>query len=179
MCVCVCVCVNRLKLDREEAARNNAFKARVDQLSKFSNKYENEVGQKKREDESRTIAKTNQELEQKDRVTEQSEKLKLDIRKRDTMRNFEYNLNMMEEKRRQKDKSRMEALEARLRMQDSQRVAEDQERKESQEKRMRRLEIKLKLDEQVQQKQQFKTSDVALTLAEKEFNKVNNLFYSS
>lgn len=162
----------REKLAKEDAARASAFQSRIDALNKISKRFDSEVGEQRRNEESATEKRTLADLERRERERAEMEEMKETVRKRDARRNFEYNTQMIEDKKRDKERARMEALEARLRLQEETRLAEAREKQLAMERKLKGKELKYLLDDQVRSHQQHISNESALSDIEKKLNKV-------
>ena len=146
-------------------------------MNKISSRFDSQVGQQRRDEATKTEARTMADLERKDRERAEAEAMKVEVRRRDAKRNFDYNTVMIEEKKRQKERERMDALETRLRLQEDLRLAEAKEKQKTIERKLQGRELKYQLDDQVRVHQANKTSGSVLSDVEMVLNKVRRYYF--
>eukprot|EP01038_Epipyxis_sp_PR26KG_P004700 gene4700-6600_t len=158
------------KLEREEKARTEAFQARVDALASISKNYENRVGARLEQEAKAETKKVMSQIEEKDRSDYEKEKLKQEKRQLEMMRATEFNISLIEKKRREKEQERLDAFDRRQRMEQE---ALDFKRKEKEaitQKKIMMLENKKLLDVQIAQRNQANSNFVALSDIEVKLN---------
>ena len=141
------------KLAREEQARENALKARMDQLKAFEGSYDGMALSKKKE-VGMALEKVMNEVDKKNRGDEERELLKVEIRKKEMMRSREFNLTLIDKKQRIKDEERKKDLEMRARMEAELVEQKSRERSLLEAKRIKMIDLKINLDKQVSQRHQ-------------------------
>lgn len=164
--------LDRAKLAREEEARNRAFQARMDALASFSKSYESRVGtrlQQEKEDEDRLISAN---LAEADRKRAERDKNDYDRRKTTSLRDTEYNIAMIEKKKKAVEDERLDALDRRHRMEMDALSQKQRDRENTEKKRQQMLAMKDNLDLQVAQRQTGERNFMALSSIEATINKV-------
>ncbi len=169
----------RAKLAREEEARTRAFQARMDALASFSKNYESRVGtrlQQEKQDEDRLV---NANLAEADRKRAERDKNDYDRRKKTSMQDTEYNIAMIEKKKKAAEDERLEALERRHRMETDALLQKQKDREAAEKKRLQMLALKDNLDQQVAQRHTGERNYAALSSIEATINKVSLFLFSS
>eukprot|EP00598_Pedospumella_elongata_P004909 CAMPEP_0184980074 /NCGR_PEP_ID=MMETSP1098-20130426/10111_1 /TAXON_ID=89044 /ORGANISM="Spumella elongata, Strain CCAP 955/1" /LENGTH=541 /DNA_ID=CAMNT_0027503433 /DNA_START=50 /DNA_END=1675 /DNA_ORIENTATION=- len=159
------------KLAREEEARTRAFQARMDALASFSKSYESRVGTRllqEKQDEDRLV---NANLAEADRKRAERDKNDYDRRKKTSLQDTEYNIAMIEKKKKAVEDERMEALERRHRMETDALLQKQKDREASEKKRLQMLALKDNLDQQVAQRHTGERNYAALSSIEATINK--------
>jgi hypothetical protein len=159
-------------LAREEEARTRAFQARMDALASFSKSYESRVGsrlQQQKEENDKIISAN---LAESDRKRAERDRADLERRKMHSMQNTEYNITMIEKKKKAQEDERLEALERRQRMEAEAVEQKRRDREAAEKKRVQMLGLKEMLDQQVAQRQQGERNISALSSIETTINKV-------
>jgi hypothetical protein len=149
----------RRRLTEEEKQRQNAFRNRMSKLEKFSSSYASDVGQQlqqKREEENRAI---HESLLQKEKQDFEKERMKKETRAMTDLQNQQWNLTLMERKKKEKEDERQAAIEMRMKLERD--MAEDNlKKKMNQEKRKQQeIEMKKNLDQQIQVRQHNKLKE--------------------
>ena len=131
------------KLEREEQARANEFKARLDALNRISGNYQSQVGARLQQEKVNILCslftlflqkgflnqelnehRTMQEVQKRVQEDEERERRKAETRKKEILRSFEFNTQLVDNKRQEKEQQRREEVQARLRLEQS--VAEQE-----------------------------------------------------
>ncbi len=148
----------------------------MDALASFSKNYESRVGtrlQQEKQDEDRLV---NANLAEADRKRAERDKNDYDRRKKTSMQDTEYNIAMIEKKKKAVEDERMEALERRHRMETDALLQKQKDREAAEKKRLQMLALKDNLDQQVAQRHTGERNYAALSSIEATINKVRNWF---
>lgn len=161
---------HRRKLEAEERARNEAFKSRMDTLHRFASSYANGVGQQIQEQRTLEEQKTMEALRKKEEQDAERERLKIERRKQQAFQATQWNLTMVEQKRKQQQDERIKSIELRQHM-EMEALEQRLKEKETKEfKRLQAIELKHKLDDQLEvrlenrRKERVGCSDVEMHL---------------
>jgi hypothetical protein len=171
-CISAQLPAHRLKLEKEELARTNAFQARMDALARFSNSYESRVGARLQQQKEENDRQINANLAEADRKALEREKADYERRRQTALRNTEYNITMMERKKQAQEQERLDALERRRRMEEDAQEAKRRDQVEAEQKRAHMMELKQNLDLQVTQRETGVRNFAALSNIEATMNKV-------
>ena len=147
----------------------------MDALASFSKSYESRVGtrlQQEKEDEDRIISAN---LAESDRKRAERDKNDYDRRKTTSLRDTEYNIAMIEKKKKAAEDERLEALDRRHRMEMDAQMQKQRDRENADKKRLQMLAMKSNLDQQVAQRQTGERNFMALSSIEATINKVRTL----
>lgn len=151
----------------------------MDALASFSKSYESRVGTRllqEKQDEDRLV---NANLAEADRKRAERDKNDYDRRKKTSLQDTEYNIAMIEKKKKAVEDERMEALERRHRMETDALLQKQKDREAAEKKRLQMLALKDNLDQQVAQRHTGERNYAALSSIEATINKVRkNDFYS-
>lgn len=164
--------IDRAKLAREEEARQRAFQARMDALASFSKSYESRVGSRLQQQKEENDKIINANLAESDRKRAERDKADFDRRRNTSLQNTEYNIAMMEKKKKAAEDERREAMERRLRLEQEAQEQKRLDREQAEKKRLQMLDLKVKLDQQVAQRQTGERNYAALSSIEATINKV-------
>ena len=151
----------------------------MDALASFSKSYESRVGTRllqEKQDEDRLV---NANLAEADRKRAERDKNDYDRRKKTSLQDTEYNIAMIEKKKKAMEDERMEALERRHRMETDALLQKQKDREAAEKKRLQMLALKDNLDQQVAQRHTGERNYAALSSIEATINKVRKKdFYS-
>jgi predicted acyl esterase len=148
-------------LEAEEHARQNAFKNRMDQLHQFAESYEAKVGSQIKAQAASNNERILKALAEEERAAEEKERLKVEKRKEASRRDADYNLQMMEQKKLQKEREKMESLEIRLKVEREVKEAKRRDMEQEDIKKYKLLEAKKDLDRQMLVRLENKKKDKA------------------
>mmetsp|Transcript_702 Transcript_702/g.1212 ORF Transcript_702/g.1212 Transcript_702/m.1212 type:complete len:550 (+) Transcript_702:112-1761(+) len=141
------------KLEREEQARQSAFQKRVDELAKFSNGYEQRVGERLQAQKEADEKLVMQNILEAERKRAERDKIDEDRRRSVAKRNQQWNIDMMERKQRQQQEQKIDNLNRRAQMEADLQEAKRKERELAERKRLQMIELKNNLDNQVTQRE--------------------------
>lgn len=116
-------------------------------------------------------------LEESDRKRLERERGDAERRRQQALTNTEYNITMMEKKKKAQEDERMEALSRRLKLEQDAAEQRRRDREEAEKKRLQMLELKGMLDSQVALRQHGERNAAALTSIEATLNKVNSRIF--
>ena len=170
--ILITITYNRKKLIKEEEDRNRQFQARLDTLATFSKSYENRIEKRliqQKEDEEKIIL---QNLKDSDYKKAERERLDNEKRKKISLENNKYNINMIEKKKNDKEKERIDAIIRRQNIEKDAILMKMKEKEESEKKRLQMLELKHMLDDQVALRHRDEKDHMVLSSVEATINKV-------
>jgi hypothetical protein len=147
----------------------------MDALASFSKSYESRVGtrmQQQKEENDKIISAN---LAESDRKRAERDKADFERRKMQSMQNTEYNIAMIEKKKKAQEDERMEALERRQRMEADAAEQKRRDREAAEKKRIQMMGLKEMLDQQVAHRQQGERNVSALSSIETTINKVRTV----
>jgi zinc finger CCCH domain-containing protein 13 len=159
--VFVCRFVISRKLEAEERARSNAFKERMQKSTAISTNYERATGTQLKQKTAESNAQILRAMADKDRLDEEKERKKVEGRKNESRRDADYNLKMMDAKKRLAEKEKLESLEIRLRLEKDAQDAKRQELEVAEQRKQRLLADKEILDQQMLSRLENKRRDKA------------------
>ncbi len=145
----------------------------MDALASFSKSYEARVGnrlQQEKEDADKLVSAN---LAEADRKRAERDKSDFDRRKNTSLQNTEYNIAMIEKKKKAVEDERLEALDRRHRMEMDALAQKQADREAKEKKRQQMLALKDNLDVQVAQRQTGERNFMALSNVEATMNKVS------
>jgi len=161
-------------LEREEQARQSAFQKRVDELAKFSNGYEQRVGERLQAQKEADEKLVMQNILEAERKRAERDKIDEDRRRSVAKRNQQWNIDMMERKQRQQQEQKIDNLNRRAQMEADLQEAKRKERELAERKRLQMIELKNNLDNQVTQRETGVRNYGHLSDIEEKMNKVSN-----
>ena len=118
----------------------------MDALQNFSKGYEARVGARLQEQKAAVEKKEHSALLEAERLRAEKEDADKARKRQALLQSTEYNIRMMEEKKRAKDQERLDNIERRRRMEADAAVQKRLEREAAEEKRLRMIELKRNLD---------------------------------
>ena len=162
----------RAKLAREEETRARAFQARMDALASFSKSYESRVGSRLQQQKEENDRIVQEGMAESDRKRAERDRADFERRKMQSMQNTEYNLAMMEKKKKAKEDERLDAIARRQRLEQEAAEQRLKDREEAEKKRIQMAQMKDMLDQQVAHRQHGEKNVTTLSNIEATINKV-------
>lgn len=147
----------------------------MDALANFSKSYESRVGSRLQQQKEENDKIINANLAESDRKRAEREKADYDRRRNTSLANTEYNITMMEKKKKAVEDERREAFERRMRMEQEAQEQKRVDREHAEKKRIQMLDLKDKLDQQVAQRHTGERNFAALSSIEATINKVSSV----
>jgi hypothetical protein len=173
---------SRIKLDREDKARADAFQKRLDTMQSIGRRFETEgAGAKEREVNERNERRLREEIREKNEVEERKERKKLEDRQHRTQCISAENYRIIQERALQKDGALRDSAAMKARFESEYQESREAEARKAEHRRLQALELKRGLDVQIAEKR-FSEGDSAknaLNSREIELNKVTNIVLCS
>lgn len=169
----------RIKLEKEDKARADAFQKRMDNMQSIGQRFQTEgAGAKEREINERNERRLQEEIREKNAIAELKEKKKLEERQNRTQSISSENYRIMQERALKKENALKDSAAMKEKFEREYRESKVAEVRKAEHKRLKALELKRGLDVQIAEKK-FNEGDSAknaLNSREIELNKVFALF---
>ena len=169
----------RIKLDKEDKARADAFQKRLDTMQSIGRRFETEgAGAQERAVNDRNERRLREEMREKNEIEERRERKKLEDREKRTQVISAENFRIMQERALKKEHAMKDSADMKARFESEYLDSKEAELRKVEHRRLKAIELKRGLDVQIAEKK-FNEGDSAknaLNSREIELNKVGNIF---
>lgn len=160
------------KLDREEAAREEAFQTKLKEMEQYAKKFENEgAGKQQREERKRIELMILKEQERKEKMDEERERVKKQIQKENLQKQMQDNAQQLVYKQQKENEQRLKDTELRAQFQEEIERYQVEEKHKLEKKKVSQVTYRDTLDQQLQE---MKKIDYKLVNITGEERKINN-----